>query len=178
MFADIQIFTGFAVMISGYVALGCGLQSYHWQLTVYLVWLASLTHLAALSFLRNHFANNPSQLVWRVIAMFIMMMLLEVAIGLAGYFNWDKGPSKASDFAACYFGDKIDTKSVAFESMLKALILLTSKRLQNGDDNARPQDPQGLLSTFAEYPSKPTHVLPRRGLLVDPFSLVGYKAVF
>lgn len=124
MFADIQIFTGLAVMISGYIALSCGLQSYHWQLAVYLVWLASLTHLAALSFLRNHFANSPSQLIWRAIAMFIMMVLLEVAVGLTGYFSWDNSPSKASDFAVCYFGDKMNTESVAFESMLKTLILL------------------------------------------------------
>lgn len=124
MFADIQIFTGLAVMISGYIALSCGLQSYHWQLVVYLVWLASLTHLAALSFLRNHLANHPGKLVWRVTAMFLMMMLLEVAAGLTGYFSWDKGISKPSDLAVCYFGKRMDTNSVAFESMLKTIILL------------------------------------------------------
>ncbi|RTE74071.1 hypothetical protein BHE90_011492 [Fusarium euwallaceae] len=123
--ADIQIFTGLAVMISGYIALHCGLQSYHWQLTVHLVWLASLTHLAALSFLRNHFANRPGPRTWRVIAMSIMLVFLAVAVGLAGYFDWgDEGANKASDFAVCYFGKKMDTRSVAFESMIKTLILL------------------------------------------------------
>ncbi|KAI8715813.1 hypothetical protein NCS52_01089700 [Fusarium sp. LHS14.1] len=127
MYSDIQIFTGLAIMISGYIALSCGLQSYHWQLTVYLVWLSSLTHLAALSFLRNHLANHPHQLVWRVIAMFIIMVimvLLEVAVGLAGHFNWSEGPSKASDFAVCYFHEKMDRTSVAFETILRTLILL------------------------------------------------------
>ncbi|RSL45199.1 hypothetical protein CEP53_010877 [Fusarium sp. AF-6] len=177
MFADIQIFTGLAVLISGYIALSCGLQSYHWQLTVYLVWLASLTHLAALSFLRNHLANHPTQLVWRVIAIFIMMVLLEVAVGLAGHFNWDDGSSKPSDFAACYFREKIDGKSVAFESMIKTLILLAygffirlakmfkrfegglrgfaallsakATRLQRGDaENREPWDPLGVMRPF------------------------------
>ena len=142
MFSDIQTFTGLAVMISGYIALSCGLQSYHWQLTVYLVWLSSLTHLAALSFLRNHLHNHPRQLVWHVTAMFIIMVLLEVAVGLAGHFNWSEGPSKASDFAVCYFREKMDTTSVAFETMLKTLILLVygffirlakmSKRFEGG----------------------------------------------
>ncbi|RSL70058.1 hypothetical protein CEP54_001950 [Fusarium duplospermum] len=123
--ADIQIFTGLAIMISGYIALHCGLQSYHWQLTVHLVWLASLTHLAALSFLRNHLANRPGPRTWRVIAMSIMLVFLAVAVGLAGYFDWgDEGSNKASDFAVCYFGKKMDTRSVAFESMIKTLILL------------------------------------------------------
>ncbi|KAM6520005.1 hypothetical protein FALCPG4_013564 [Fusarium falciforme] len=125
MYADIQIFTGLAVMISGYIALSCGLQSYHWQLTVYLVWLSSLTHLAALSFLRNHLSNHPGPRIWRVTLMFIVLVFLAVAVGLAGYFSWDDdGTNDPSDFAVCYFGEKMNTKSVAFESMMKTLILL------------------------------------------------------
>ncbi|KAM0425187.1 hypothetical protein ACHAPT_009504 [Fusarium lateritium] len=124
-FADIQVFTGLAVMISSYVALSCGLQSYHWQLTVYLAWLASLTHLAALSFLRNHLANHPGLRIWRVTAMFIVLVFLTVAVGLAGYFTWDEdSPSEPSDFAVCYLGKKMNTESMAFESMIKSILLL------------------------------------------------------
>ncbi|RSL77982.1 hypothetical protein CEP51_008600 [Fusarium floridanum] len=183
-FADIQIFTSLAVMISGYIALSCGLQSYHWQLMVYLVWLASLTHLAALSFLRNHLAHQPGPRIWRVTAMFFILVLLAVAVGLAGYFVWDDGASKVSDFAICYFGKKMNTKSVAFESMIKTLILLAygffirvakmskafeggfrrvaaqlsakAMRLQHGDgvDDAQQWDPHGWLSSAPTMPRR------------------------
>lgn len=188
MFADIQISTGLAVMISGYIALSCGLQSYHWQLTVYLVWLGSLTHLAALSFLRNHLANSPRQLILRVTAMFMIMVLLEVAVGLAGHFNWSEGPSKASDFAVCYFRERMDISSVAFETMLKTLILLIygffiriakmskrfegwlrgvaaqlstkAMRIQHRDgEGSPPRDPQGSLNERPTLMSQTIHPL-------------------
>ncbi|EWZ46186.1 hypothetical protein FOWG_16661 [Fusarium oxysporum f. sp. lycopersici MN25] len=122
--SDIQIFTGISILISGYIALKCGLSSYHWQLIVYLAWLANVTHLATLSFLRNYLMNRPYKRLWRLVFMFCTLILLSVAVGLTGHFEWESGSQKPADFAYCYFGMPLDTKTVAFESMLKMVLLI------------------------------------------------------
>ncbi|KAF5547483.1 hypothetical protein FPHYL_10223 [Fusarium phyllophilum] len=122
--SDIQIFTGISILVSGYIALFCGLSAYHWQLIVYLAWLANITHLATLSFLRNYFANRPVKLLWRVVLMFAMLLLLSIAVGLTGHFDWEGGLQKPADFAVCYFRMLPDTQTITFESMVKMICLL------------------------------------------------------
>ncbi|CVL07952.1 uncharacterized protein FMAN_09699 [Fusarium mangiferae] len=122
--SDIQIFTGISVLVSGCIALHCGISAYHWQLIVYLAWLANVTHLATLSFLRNHFANRPMKLGWRVGLMFAVLGMLCFAVGLTAYFEWENGPQTPADHAVCYLGNPLDTKTITFESMVKMIFLL------------------------------------------------------
>ncbi|KAG5662134.1 hypothetical protein KAF25_004373 [Fusarium avenaceum] len=125
MFADIQIFTALAILISAFVSLGCDIVAYRWQYMIYLAWLASVTHMASLSFLRNHLAKNPIKCIWRLTAMTIIQVLLSVAVGLSTTFDGD--PWRAEEGgrpAICYFKERPNTKSVAFQSAIKIMILL------------------------------------------------------
>ncbi|KIL88806.1 hypothetical protein FAVG1_08055 [Fusarium avenaceum] len=125
MFADIQIFTALAILISAFVSLGCDIVAYHWQYMIYLAWLASVTHMASLSFLRNHLAKNPIKCIWRLTAMTVIQVLLSVAVGLSTTFDGD--PWRAEEGgrpAICYFKERPNTKSVAFQSAIKIIILL------------------------------------------------------
>lgn len=89
MFSDLQICTGFAILISGFRAYSCDLQSYHWQLIVYMAWLASVTHASVLSSLRNYLLNHHRQLWWRFGGMFVIATMLLVAIALTYDFTWN-----------------------------------------------------------------------------------------
>jgi hypothetical protein len=98
-FSDIQICTGIAILISGFRAYSCDLQVYHWQLIVYMAWLASVTHASVLSTLRNYLLNHPRQLWWRFSGMFVIATMLLVAIGLTSDFTWRK--YRIKNFARC-----------------------------------------------------------------------------
>ncbi|RBR20257.1 hypothetical protein FVER53590_11234 [Fusarium verticillioides] len=124
-FADIQIFTSLAILIGAYASVGCDIVAYHWQYMIYLAWLASITHLASLSFLRNHLANNPAKRAWRLVAMCTIQAMLSVAVGLSMTFNkepWlnDRGGRPAR----CYFEDLVNPRSMAFQSAIKFIVLL------------------------------------------------------
>ncbi|CZR48322.1 uncharacterized protein FPRO_12932 [Fusarium proliferatum ET1] len=125
MFADVQIFTSLAILISAYTSVGCDIVAYHWQYMIYLAWLASVTHLASLSFLRNHLANNPAKRTWRLVAMCIIQVMLSVAVGLSMTFDGDPWlDSQGGRPAICYFKERIDTTSIAFQSAIKFIILI------------------------------------------------------
>jgi uncharacterized membrane protein len=67
-------------------------------------WLASITHLSALSFLRNYLFNRRKERLWRVGSMFAMLALLAVAVGISGHFEWgDPSDSRPEDYAICGF---------------------------------------------------------------------------
>ena len=113
MFADAQIFTSLAILIGAYASLSCDIVAYHWQYMIYLAWLASITHLASLSFLRNHLANNPVKRAWRLVAMCIIQVMLSVAVGLSMTFAedpWVNG--RGGRPAHCYFQEQVKTSSV------------------------------------------------------------------
>jgi hypothetical protein len=125
MFADIQIFTALSILISAFVSLGCDIVAYHWQYMIYLAWLASVTHLASLSFLRNHLVKNRVKCTWRLTAMAIIQVLLSVAVGLSTTFGGDPWlVGEGGRPAICYFRERPDTKSVAFQSAIKMILLL------------------------------------------------------
>jgi len=86
--ADIQIITGIGILISGYASLHCGLSAYHWQLVIYLTWFSSITHLSALTFLRNYLHNHRGQLIWRLASMLVLLTLLGIAVGPTGHFDY------------------------------------------------------------------------------------------
>jgi len=111
--SDLQIVTGLSILISGFVQLRCGLSAYHWQVLVYLAWFSSLTHLCCLTFLRNYLFNHPGQRLWRLVSMFIIVVMLVVALVPTGYFNW-LYPSgihitlqpPPSSYAICFYGKR------------------------------------------------------------------------
>jgi arginine exporter protein ArgO len=86
--SDLQIVTGLSILISGFSQLHCGLSTYHWQVLVYLAWFSSLTHLCCLTFLRNYLFNHPGQRLWRLVSMFVIVLMLVVALVPTGYFDW------------------------------------------------------------------------------------------
>lgn len=134
MFADILIFTGIAILVSGYTTLQCRLSEYHWQIIVHLAWFASVTHLAALTFLRHYLHNHPTEKTWRVVAMLIMLVLLIVAMIPTSHFTWANGYDQqdekyelvntANNYAVCSYRPGVDRDTFAFQSMLISVLLL------------------------------------------------------
>ncbi|KAH6984474.1 hypothetical protein BKA56DRAFT_315841 [Ilyonectria sp. MPI-CAGE-AT-0026] len=135
MFADIQIFTGIVILVSGLTTLQCRLSEYHWQILVHLAWFASITHLAALTFLRHYLHNHPTEKTWRLVAMLIMLVLLVSAIiptshfkwSNSGDYSWDESSTlfdAASNYAVCSYRLEVDSDTFAFQSMLISILLL------------------------------------------------------
>ncbi|CAI4214174.1 unnamed protein product [Parascedosporium putredinis] len=101
-FADIQIFTGLAILISGFAMLPRGLSSYHWQIVVQLAWFSSLTHLSMLSFLRNYLKNRPLEMWIRIFFTLVLAVMLMAGFGISGHFDWDTDDNGPSQYADCY----------------------------------------------------------------------------
>ena len=121
-FADMQIFTGIAILISGFSSLRSGLSSYHWQLIVHLAWFSSITHLSALSFLRHYLHNRKKERALRITLMLVLLILLSVAVGPTGHFEWEMwGVGRP---ARCSFHEQMDTSTAAFQSMITTITLL------------------------------------------------------
>ena len=88
MFSDTQIVTGIALLVSGYTQMKGGIDVYHWQILVYLVWFSSLTHLTTLTVLRQYFRSNPAVRSWRAFLMLATVIMLGVALLPTGDFFW------------------------------------------------------------------------------------------
>jgi hypothetical protein len=130
--SDLQILTGTSILISGYVQLHCGLSAFHWQIIVFLAWFSSITHLSCLTFLRNYLYNRPAERAWRLVAMFLMLVMLLVAMIPTGAYNWtdfyysgDGYPTPApSDYAICYLRPDGNDDQLTFATMVISVILL------------------------------------------------------
>jgi len=133
--SDIQLVTGVAILISGYASLPCGLSAYHWQIIVYLAWFSSITHVSALTFLRNYLYNHQGERLWRFIAMSIFLILLIAAIVPTGSFNWQSGRRsdvRLSSYAICYFNTPSRNSSRAYGSMELSISLLVFSFVTRG----------------------------------------------
>ena len=86
--SDTQLVTGFSILISGFVQLRQGLQSYHWLAIVDLAWFSSITHLACLTFLRSHLRNHSLERTLRVMAMASLAIMLIVALSFTSTYWW------------------------------------------------------------------------------------------
>lgn len=60
--------------------LPSGLQAYHWQIIVYLAWFSCLTHLAALTVMRQELYKGRLMRSLRLIAMGLLVVMLVVAL--------------------------------------------------------------------------------------------------
>ena len=107
-FSDQQAATGIALLSSGFAQLSSGIDSYHWQILVYLVWFSSLTHLTTLTVLRQYFLHNPAARLGRAVLMLITVTMLGAALLPTGNNIWfygnvyHAGPLAAAP-AICYF---------------------------------------------------------------------------
>lgn len=87
MLSDQQLVTGLAVLIAA-IAQGCTINTYHFQICTFLAWVASNTHLLALTSLRPFLRARPSLLRWRLVGMFIMFAMLFSALVLNASMVW------------------------------------------------------------------------------------------
>lgn len=88
MYSDQQLVTGIALLIGGFSQLHYGLDAYHWQILVYLVWFSSLTHLTTLTVLRQYFRENPALRLWRAGFMLVTVIMLGIALVPTGNSLW------------------------------------------------------------------------------------------
>lgn len=91
-FSDVQLLTGIAILVSGFLSLGYGpgptISAYHWQMVVHLAWFAMATHLASLSVLRIHLRHHPRKRLLRFLLTLLLLVLLLVAMIPTVFFNW------------------------------------------------------------------------------------------
>ena len=88
MFSDQQVVTGMALLASGYAQLSSGINTYHWQMLVYLAWFSSLTHLSTLTVLWQYFQDNSKAGLWRAVLKLITVMMLGAALLPTGDNLW------------------------------------------------------------------------------------------
>lgn len=122
--SDIQLATGIAILVSGYSQLHCGLICFHWKVIGRLAWFSSLTHLSCLTLLRNYLHNHPAQRHWRMLFMFVLVVMLVTAMVPTGIYDWlgypsgfEPSPTK-NDFAICYFSKTPSLLTMANLSMI------------------------------------------------------------
>jgi hypothetical protein len=100
MLSDQQIITGIAILGSAFSQLDSGFQIYHWQMSIWLAWFSSVTHLGTLSVLRNYLREYPALRVRRLFSMLMIVIMLVVSILPTGSPTWLNFPG---DYAGCYF---------------------------------------------------------------------------
>lgn len=76
--SDLQIVTGFAILLSGYGQLRCGLSAVDWRIILELGWFPCLTHLSCLTIMPGYLHFHSYQRTWRLLAMGILVILLAV----------------------------------------------------------------------------------------------------
>ncbi|KAL4939194.1 hypothetical protein BDV06DRAFT_41167 [Aspergillus oleicola] len=78
--SDQQLVTGVAILASGYSQLKCGMSMDNWKILVDLAWFSSVTHLAALTFIRAYIQDHASVLHLRLPLMFALVTMLFAAL--------------------------------------------------------------------------------------------------
>ena len=89
--SDQQLVTGYAIIVAAF-AQKCTIKSWDFNLSNILAWYSALTHIITLIVLREYLHENKRMLVWRVIAMSIMMILLIGLNVMAFYVSWSGFP--------------------------------------------------------------------------------------
>jgi hypothetical protein len=126
--SDMQIVTGFSILISGLVQLKCGLATYHWLVIVQLAWLSCLTQLSCLTLLRKHLHDHPTERAIRLLVVGALVILLIVGLSFTGNYHWafdadNTDHPTLSDPAICYMRARPGINS-AFFSMSRSIILI------------------------------------------------------
>lgn len=144
--SDLQVVTGLAILISGFVQLRSGLSTYYWIILVHLAWFSCITHLSCLTLLRNHLYNNGMERGWRLVAMAALAILELIGLGPTGNYQWafcsncqhlsnlfslpkgsdvdDRNATPApNDYAICFMSITPTTNG-AFPSMVVSIMLI------------------------------------------------------
>lgn len=124
--SDLQILSGIASMLSGYIQLQCGISCYHWNILVYLAWFSSLTHLSCLTFLRNYLYNRSGKRAWRLSLMFLLVGMLVAGLLPTGNFNWENPPPslKLQNYVICYWRHADDANAEIYTTMIISVLFL------------------------------------------------------
>ncbi|RSL68597.1 hypothetical protein CEP54_002669 [Fusarium duplospermum] len=85
--ADIQLLTGICVLITGFIALPCGIDAFHWRILVYLAWFSSITHLSGLV-ATSHIYERVWEKHIRIFLSLLFLVMLMVATVPVGFFDW------------------------------------------------------------------------------------------
>ncbi|RSL91284.1 hypothetical protein CEP52_014291 [Fusarium oligoseptatum] len=138
-FVDAQLIAGLGILTSGFLSLNQDLSAYHWSLIVYLAWLSNITHLFGLTALRGFFHSRQRERGWRLVLMFLVMVLLLIALGPTAFFNWRDQIfptiSQPTSLAICYFSpgkilevyhasDDSLSDSLAFKTVIVSMVLV------------------------------------------------------
>jgi carbon starvation protein CstA len=128
MMSDQQMITGIALMVSAITQLRCGISAYHWQITIYLVWFSSFTHLATLAFLRGYLHENSPLRWWRLFFMTALIGLLTAALVPTRRGDWlpDDQPAMSGTPALCMFDySRSPPESASWITMLFSILVLS-----------------------------------------------------
>lgn len=143
--SNIQLMTGYGILISGFATLKDGLAAYHWLILVYVAWFSSLTHLASLTFLRRYILEQKFNRLWRLLAIWLLVVILCAALAPTAYFYWDPAYEHAENgmagnitkpenyqaqpgsYAFCYFHHtyKVD-RDMRAATVISILVLISS----------------------------------------------------
>ena len=173
MFSDQQAVTGIALLASGFAQLNNGIESYHWQVVVYLAWFSSLTHLTTLTILRQYFRVYHVARGWRCVLMLITALMLAVAVLPTGDGLWftsdDYDASSPAIPALCLFPllvssnpqRRFSSKSLSTDSMIISIFVLFSGyiiRIIKFSEQATAfsrrwtrEKPSGVLKSIREF---------------------------
>ncbi|KAJ5523842.1 hypothetical protein N7494_010492 [Penicillium frequentans] len=88
LMSDLQIVTGFAILLSGFTQFQCGLAALNWRIILDLAWFSCLTHLSCLTMLRRHLYTHTFERAWRLFAMGVLAVLLAVGLLLTANPKW------------------------------------------------------------------------------------------
>ncbi|KAJ5836006.1 hypothetical protein N7447_002032 [Penicillium robsamsonii] len=128
--SDIQIVTGFWILVAGYSQLKCGLATYHWLVVTQMAWLSCLTQLSCLTHLRNYLHDRPIERAIRVLLVGVLATMLIVGLSFTGNYRWafdedndHDHPTIISDPAICHMHARPGMNS-AFFSMPLSIILI------------------------------------------------------
>jgi hypothetical protein len=108
LISDLQLITGLAIIICGFVQRKCGLSAYHWRRVVQLAWFSSVTHLCCLTFLRDYLHTNKTAQWWRVPGIILLATLLISAQASITHFAFNDADAmlvsrpKPHDYAICF----------------------------------------------------------------------------
>lgn len=123
MTSDQQLISGLALLVSSITQLKNEITAYHWQMTIYLVWFSSFTHLATLTMLRGYMRDNTFLRSMRLFLMAAIVGLLVFALYPTLNANWE---AHVGTPARCFFySDTVMGSSQLASFILSILILLS-----------------------------------------------------
>ncbi|KAL6715976.1 hypothetical protein ACLMJK_006938 [Lecanora helva] len=89
-YADLQIATGVGILVAAFSTIST-MSVYHFQVAIYLAWMASNTHLTAISLLQTEFRENRNKSIARRLrlgGMLFLGVMLVVALVPTTSHNW------------------------------------------------------------------------------------------